>query len=151
MAVYDRELLLACRRLQDGTGPARDVEPALFARGSATNRHTMTDITCEELQATAAADNKRDMPTVVGKGIHCSSKHRVFLKRRQDGTLLMNLFEQGPQICQIRVDTFGRRRRRCGASCSEIHDEAWQVVLPRWRGQVQSQTTEGRVAAGWSA
>ena len=49
---------------------SRDVEPALCARVSATNRlidgtvvsdgfeHTVTDITCQELQATAAADNK---------------------------------------------------------------------------------------------
>ena len=43
------------------------------------------------------------------------------------------------------------RRHRCGTSFSEIHDEACQVVLRRWRGQLQSQTTEGRVAAGWRA
>ena len=41
----------------------------------------------------------------------------------------MSLFEQGPQICQIRVDTFG--------------DDV-TVAEP-----LQSQTTEGRVAAGW--
>ena len=158
--VYDRELRLAWRRSQDGTGPAEMSSPLFapegaqptdspMARWSDGFEHTVTDITCEELRATAAADNKRDMPTVVWEGIHCASKHRVFVKRRQDRTLLMSLFEQGPQICQIR--TLWRRRHRCGTSCSELHDEAWQAVLRRWRGQVQSQTTEGRVAAGWSA
>ena len=66
-----------------------------MARRSNGFEHTMTDNTCE------------DMPTVSWEEIHCASKHRVFAKRRQDGTLLMSLFEQGPQICQIRVDTFG--------------------------------------------
>ena len=65
--------------------------------------HTVIDITKRQRLQT----NKRDMPTVVWEGIHCASKHRVFVKRRQDRELLMSLFEQGPQICQIRVDTFG--------------------------------------------
>ena len=97
---------------------SRDVGPALFARASATNRltdgtlvrrfeHTVTDITCEDLRGTAAADNERDTPIVAREGIHRASKHRAPVKRRQDRTLLMSLFEQGPQICQSRVDTFG--------------------------------------------
>ena len=73
---YDRELRLAWRRLQDGTRPA-EMSSLLFlpegaqatdspmAHWSDGFEHTVTDITCEELQATAAADNKRDMPTVV--------------------------------------------------------------------------------------
>ena len=76
IAGYDRELRSAWRRLQDGTGPAEMSSPLFvpegaqptdspMARWSVGFEHTVTDITCEELQATAAADNKRDKPTVV--------------------------------------------------------------------------------------
>ena len=92
---YDRELRLACRRLQDGTGPAEMSSPLFVHEGA---QPTDSRVARWSDYATAAADNKRDMPTVVWEGIHCASKHRV---------LLMSLFEQGPQICQIRVGTFG--------------------------------------------
>ena len=76
IAVYDRGLRLAWRRLQVGTGPAQMSSPLFvpegaqptdspMARWSDGFEHTVTEITCEELQATAAADDKRDMLTVV--------------------------------------------------------------------------------------
>ena len=77
---YDRgELRLARRRLHDGTGPAEMLSPLFvpegakptdspMARWSDGFEHTVTDITCEGLQATAAADNKQDMLTAVWEG-----------------------------------------------------------------------------------
>ena len=69
IVVYDRELRLAWRRLHDGTRPAEMSSPLFAPKGAQPTdspmarwsdgfEHTMTDITCEELRATAAADNK---------------------------------------------------------------------------------------------
>ena len=78
-----------------------------MARWSDGFEHTVTDITCEELQSTAAAGTKRDMPTVVWEG----SNARAHIECSRNGDKIEHCsracFERGPQICQIRVHTFG--------------------------------------------
>ena len=59
----------------------------------------------------------------------------------------MILFEQRPQNSQIRVDTFGDDVTFAEPAAAKFMTKLGKLYC----GQVQSQTTEGRVAAGWGA
>ena len=78
------------------------------------------------------------------EGVHCASKHRVFVKQRQDSISLTSSIEQVPQICQVRGAAFGADVNE--TSCQQLHDEAWEVQVPKPRGQLQSQNV-GRTSS----
>ena len=109
---YDRELRLAWRRMQDGTGPTEMSSPLFLpgaaqptdssmARWSDGFEHTVTDITCGCRQQNETCRLLRGRGSVARANIECSCNGDKI------ETLLMSLFEQGPRIYQTRVDTFG--------------------------------------------
>ena len=51
--------------------------------------------------------NAKGVVPVLWEGQMESSNHRVTLQQRLDRKLLLSLFEQGHQICQLRLDVFG--------------------------------------------
>ena len=80
-----------------------------MARWSDGFEHSVAEISCEDLQTIVVGfkNTRRGTDGVGGDALReqTSSVNEL----RHDRTMLMRLFEQGPQICQVRVDALPER------------------------------------------
>lgn len=69
-------------------------------------RVDLPDVLARDLAARVRPHGDR-AAEVIWEGEHHLSHHKLSVRRRNDRALLVSLFEQGGQVCQVRVDRFG--------------------------------------------